>query len=373
MVESLDDINLVPEPTANRLEPRQQVRYRQYRKRLRDWLHSVGKNPSKAQGYALSTVRTRMTRIDKFLRWIWTHKTDGFTLQIQVAHADAYMTWLAQDKYADDPDDQYARSYKADIQKAVKTLFRFEDTDWEPDITFTDPARPTVGKSVLSMDEWRRVREAAAEYEARIDYHNVTPEERAAVNEVLADRLGKPVEAVGPEDWRDAPSYKFTSMFWLGMDCGLRPAEIGRMRVQWLDLSNCMVHIPAEHATKNEEDWDVPILEETADYLRLWFEERDCFKKYADSNRVWLTKYGNPYQSRSVNHHWQKIRDAAGIDTDGRNLPYYSLRHTQGTNVGEQIGAAGAAGQLRQKDKRSADKYLHARKERQRDALESTR
>jgi hypothetical protein len=84
----------------------------------------------------------------------------------------------------------------------------------------------------------------------------------------------------------------------------------------------------------------------------LWLEDRECFEKYADVQNVWLTKYGNPYASHSVNYHWRKLRDAAGIEVGGRYLPYYSLRHTAGTNIGEQIGAAGAAGQLRQKDQR---------------------
>jgi integrase len=145
------------------------------------------------------------------------------------------------------------------------------------------------------------------------------------------------------------------------------------MQVDWIDLKNCMVHVPGSAAVKNDMDWDVPFLEETGDYLRLWIEERECFEKYEDSALVWLTKYGNPYGSRSVNHHWRKLRDAAGIEVGGRYLPYYSIRHTQGTNMGEQIGDAGAAAQLRQKDQRSAKKYQHARMQQQVDALNNSR
>jgi integrase len=365
MTRTLDDITLVPEPTANRLDATERTRYQQYRKRLRDWLDTMGKNPDRAEGYALSTVKTRMARVDKFMRWTWMNATDGFTLQVTAAHADTYMEALAQK--------DYARSYKADLQKAVKCLLRFEDIDWNPDITYSDPSRPSVAKSVLTTEEWDAVREAAANYGARIDYHNVEPEERAAMNAVLAERIGKPESAVGPDDWTDAPSFKFASMFWLGMDLGLRPAEIGKVQVDWLDLENCTLHIPASAAVKNDENWDVPFLQDTADYLRLWLEERECFEKYDDRDRVWLTKYGNPYASHSVNYHWRKLREAAGIDLNGRYLPYYSLRHTAGTNMGEEIGEAGAAGQLRQLDKRSARKYTHARKEKQREALNKRR
>jgi hypothetical protein len=66
------------------------VRYRQHRERFRKWLHTMGKNPSRAEGYALTTIKSRMYRADKFFRWVWTNETDGFTLQITTGHADAF-------------------------------------------------------------------------------------------------------------------------------------------------------------------------------------------------------------------------------------------------------------------------------------------
>jgi integrase len=207
---------------------------------------SMGKAPERGEGYSESTVYMRMTRLDKSMRWIWRNETDGFTLQIHPAHADAYMEYLAQ---AD-----YGRSYKADLQKAIKTLFRYREADWNPEITFSDPPSSNVTNRILTLEEWRAVRDAAADYGAWIDYHTVSPQERSALNKVLAQRLGKAPSAVGPADWQDAPSYKFASMFWLGMDGGLRPAMIGRMRLHWIDLENQMIHIPGEHAVKNNED-----------------------------------------------------------------------------------------------------------------------
>jgi hypothetical protein len=160
MLETIEDVTLIPEPTDKRLEPTQKVRYRQFRKRFREWLHTIGKNPGRGEGYALTTIKSRMYRADKFFRWVWANETDGFTLQITTAHADAFMEHLAKS-------DQ-GRSYKADLQKAVKAYFRFDGTEWEPQIAFSDPSRPSVAKSVLTPDEWRRVREAAASYGARI-------------------------------------------------------------------------------------------------------------------------------------------------------------------------------------------------------------
>ena len=161
MLETIEDIVLIPEPTDKRLEPTQKVRYRQHRERFREWLHTMGKNPRRAEGYALTTIKSRMYRADKFFRWVWANETGGFTLQIRTDHADASMMHLAKS-------DQ-GRSYKADLQKAVKAYFRFMEVEWEPQIVFSDPSRPSVAKSVLTPDEWRRVREAAASYGAAID------------------------------------------------------------------------------------------------------------------------------------------------------------------------------------------------------------
>ena len=55
---------------------------------------------------------------------------------------------------------------------------------------------------------------------------------------MLAQRFEKPKTQVGPDDWERANSFKFASMFWLGMDLGLRPSEIAKIRVSWLDMDN---------------------------------------------------------------------------------------------------------------------------------------
>lgn len=369
MLESVDDITYLTDPAEKRLNPRQQVAYKQHRRGHAEWLYNLGKTPEKAEGYSLTTVDARLSQIDLFYRWVWDEE-DRFTTNVTHAHADAWMKALANS--------DNSRSYNAALQKAVKSLFKWRHHEqggelWEPDITFSDPSTNRVPKNVLEWDEWRAVREAALEYGSVPHYHSVSPAERRDINAMLAERFEKPVEQVGESDWDRANGYKFVSMFWLGMDAGLRPKEIGRLRVEWLDLDNQLLRVPRDGSVKNEEDWKVPMLEETAQYLELWLQERACREKYEGSDRVWLTKYGNPYSSWSVNYHWRRIRDVAEIETEGRNLPYYSLRHTQGTNMVEKAGMPSAGAQLRQKSMRSTEKYAHARTETQRDGLEETR
>jgi hypothetical protein len=74
----LDDIRIVPGPTAERLNPRQQEDYRSGRKDCLTWLLSVGKTPKKGVGYAKGTIKPRSNRMDQFYRWVWENY-DGYT------------------------------------------------------------------------------------------------------------------------------------------------------------------------------------------------------------------------------------------------------------------------------------------------------
>jgi integrase len=369
MLDTVENIKLVTEPAETRLNPREEIAYREHRRQIAEWMVSVGKQPDRAEGFSLTTVRARMYRLDKFYRFVW-NESGGFTTRITTGHADAWMQQLANS--------DYARSYKADCQKAVKTLFKWQrsqgdEVQWEPQITFSDPSVNKIEKDVLSSDEWSRVRDAVLDYGSIPGYRSVTPEERSEINAMLAQRFEKPKTQVGPDDWERANSFKFASMFWLGMDLGLRPSEIAKIRVSWLDMDNELVRVPRRESVKNNEPWTCPMLRETADYLRLWIEERAGLEKYEGRELVWLTKFENPYSSWSVNYHWRKIRELAEIDAEHRNMPYYSLRHTQGTNITEEAGIANAGAQLRQRSTRSTEKYLHARQEKQKEALEKTR
>jgi hypothetical protein len=47
--------------------------------------------------------------------------------------------------------------------------------------------------------------------------------------------------------------------------------------------------------------WEVVLSSEATRALGNWMDERDALKKYDDSDAIWLTKYGNPYSSGSLN------------------------------------------------------------------------
>jgi len=65
----LADISVVPEPSVEALNERQQIDYRSQREQCLDWLLVFGKDPKQADGYAHTPVKYRSHRRDQFYRW----------------------------------------------------------------------------------------------------------------------------------------------------------------------------------------------------------------------------------------------------------------------------------------------------------------
>jgi integrase len=110
-------------------------------------------------------------------------------------------------------------------------------------------------------------------------YNSVIPKERDKWKAHLAQRFGKPKEEIGMSDWKRANSWKEPSIIWTAMDAGLRPIEVGRARVSWIDLENSLLRIPREDSSKNTENWTVSLLERTTNILKKWIEERKQYPK----------------------------------------------------------------------------------------------
>lgn len=74
----LEDIAVVPEPSEKLLNQRQPFDYRTERENCLEWLLAFGKDPERAEGYAMGTVSNRASRMDQFYRWVWEQE-DGYT------------------------------------------------------------------------------------------------------------------------------------------------------------------------------------------------------------------------------------------------------------------------------------------------------
>ena len=362
----VDGIVLVTEDANEYLNPKQEVTYREHRRELAEWMLGLGKNPEKAEGYSYSTVKNRMNRLDLFYRFIWDRE-GRYIQDLTTDHADDWMRHLARQDMKESTKNHY--------QKACKTLFKWKrearnkDVEWEPDIEYSDPSTTYTPRDYLTKEDRRKMRQAAMEYGSVPHYNSLSPEERAEWKTYLSQRLQKPKEDVVKQDFLDANSFKYTSMIHVALDAGLRPIEIKRSNIQWVDTDNAVLRIPREESSKNRENWIVALKEETASVLKRWLDERQAHDKYTGRNALWLTKYGNRYDKDSFRDVFRKIAQQAGLDLENRDLTPYSIRHSTATYVAEEEGLAVAAQQCRHKSKRTTEKYEHSSTKRQQDAI----
>ena len=357
-------IRLVPNPSKDRLSERQLLDYQSHRERLIDWMRSVGKDPEQGKGYARDTAHARAYRLDLFYRWVWDQE-DGYTTRITHDHADQWMRELA---YKDSTQED-----KASHLKAVKMLFRwraweFGEEAWEPDIHFSTNTGSTNPKDYLTKEERQAVREAALEYGSVPSYNAMSPAERDRWKIHLAQRFEKPKQDVGPADFKQANSWKIPSLLWTALDTGLRPCEVERATVQWIDTQSKLLRIPREDSSKNSDNWAVSITARTANALDRWIAEREQHEKYEGTDALWLNRVGNPYKHYSLNRIFRDICEEAGIPAENRT--FYSIRHSVGTYMAREEDLAAAQAQLRHKSPQTTMRYDQAPVEDRRDALD---
>jgi hypothetical protein len=205
------------------------VNYRDHRLRFIKWLSAFGKDSDTAEGYARDVIERRAHDTDAFYRWVWDHQTGGYTTAVTTDQADKYVQELALADYSD--------SHKSNVMKSLRSLFEWRDDieAWDPPFAF-NAARSATPRDYLTRQECTALREAALSYDSIPAYAAMSSEESQRWKEYLArHQLGKPVEDVSPADFEDAESFKYASLVATSLDAGLRPAEVGRARVGWVD------------------------------------------------------------------------------------------------------------------------------------------
>ena len=144
------------------------------------------------------------------------------------------------------------------------------------------------------------------------------------------------------------------------MDAGLRPKEVRGAKTSWLDLENGMLRIPKDESTKNTDNWHIALSDRTANILRKWLSERESYDKYQGMEALRLTKYGKPYGRSSLNRLLKKLCEEADIPVKHRDMSWYSIRHSVGTQMSRDKGPAAVQQQLRQKSYEMAVRYDQA-------------
>ncbi|ADE03311.1 tyrosine-type recombinase/integrase [Haloferax volcanii] len=357
---------LVTEPARKQLNQRQVVDYKEERRSLLTWLRDIGKNPSRGKGYASDTVYNRAYRIDAFYRWVWEFE-GAYTTTLTTDHADAYCRELLAGDYSD--------NHRANTQKALKSLFKWRQYQrggdkWEPTITLTGAPPSRQPKDFFEKDERTALREAALEYGTVPHYNSLSADERQIWKRHLAQRFGIPVEGVNADTFERANGWKIPSLVQATLDGGLRPKEVGRARVSWVDTDNNVLRIPPEDATKSNDSWTVAIRPQTSQALQRWIGERECYDKYSGTDRLWLTRESNPYGSTSLNRLLENLCEQAEIDTTHRDLSWYSIRHSVGTLLTNERDLEAARVQLRHQSRTTTMKYDSVSTDDRRDALD---
>lgn len=259
----VDDLPVVTEPSRDFLTRDQLSEYRSHRRELLAWMLTLGKNPDQIEGYAFDTVRYHAYRLDKFSRWVWSQE-GRYTLDIQHRQADG---WLERIAYSD-----ASSVHKVNCVKALKIYFRwrhhrFGDDLWESQYHFR--SEDHYLRDYLTSEERQKIREASLEYGSIPSFRGLSPKERDSWQVYLAQRLGKSKSEIVEEDWKRVNCSKFPSLVWTSLDSGLRPVEVERSRVCWVDTANNVLRIPKEDSAKNRENWTVALQEETTRYLAV--------------------------------------------------------------------------------------------------------
>lgn len=367
------EFEYVPEASQSRLTYRQCVRYNQHRKAHLTWLQDKGKNPDRDIGYSASEVTTRATRLDQFYRWVWD-EFETRTVDVTHEHADAFVDGLAEDEIRRrDTDEPYSEDSKRKFTNTLESLFDWRARErggerWDPEITFNQGVYHRADP--FTKAERRQLREAALEYKTIPSYGSLSPDERDRWKGYLAQELGKPKADVTPADWETVNrDWKIPSLIYTALDAGFRPIEVGRSQTGWLRLDKGTLYIPKEESSKNRENWEVALRDETVEILRRWTTQRDAQSKYDDTDALWLTREGNRYTSASLNYLLDNLCEAADIDQTNRRIVWYSIRHSTGTYMAEDGTLPQAKEQLRHKRVESTMQYVHPSPEHRRDTL----
>jgi integrase len=333
--------------------------YRDFKEDVLTWLGTYGKNPESAEGLAATTLQSTHYKLETTFRWLWNVE-GSYTTDFTPDHADRFIRLLDQSNGLLD-------SSVLHNAKVIKRFFKYTnhvrgtDYDWEPEPELSQANGDE--RDYLRRAAFEPLYQAALEYSSVTSYHNpdLSAEERDRIRKYLSQRMSIPENEVGPEEFKKANSWKVPSMIAVTLDTGLRPIEVGRAKVDWVNLQSNELNIPKEESTKNEAHWNCTIKERTAKVLKRWLDERDSYEKYDGQDELWLTKTGTRYSSKSCNYILKRLIEHGDVPIpDHKHITWYSLRHGTATYWANHVGPHHAKEQLRHRSINSTMKYLHS-------------
>jgi integrase len=201
----------------------------------------------------------------------------------------------------------------------------------------------------------------------------VSPEERDRWKAYLSQILGKPKAAITLEDWDERrKSWKIPSLISTTLDCGWRACMVGRLSTSLIDLDRGQIDISPQIAVKNNKNWTAELSDRSIQMISRWLEQRSNQTKYDESDKIWLNRKGNDYNSRNLNDLLSNLIEEADISTRGRQITWHSIRHSTGMYVYSKTKDLGMVAEiLRHASIESARQYAHPTPESKKNVIES--
>jgi integrase len=354
---SLEEMNVpeVRESLQRKLNRLELQMFEDWRIDFARWTYDRGYNPSQRQGYAYNSMRDIINRVERFCEWLYigdeirkknedddfdldefiaSNNGEEFTVEFTAEHLDRYWYHI---KAVDNLLDTSRRSINS-----VELVLKYQGIDWE--IPESDEVYEQIKREESDpgfRDYYRgyelsEIKLASLRLESVPDRDTLTEDELDEWAVRLAQRLGKPKYALEDDDW-EADSWKIPSLVFLSCDIGLRPCEIHASRIQWVDTKkegDAYIRIPREEDSKaGKRHRECKVSPETARILNYWLEERAENPKYEDSDAIWLTRKGNPYQSGSLRDLMIRLQREAGMGVAYRENGWYMIRRGVGTDI----------------------------------------
>jgi site-specific recombinase XerD len=316
------------------------------------WLRECGQNPQRNESMARSGAANYHARIDQLYRFVLEVDELQTERRLTTEQADDLIRRLDQDEILTQSGTAYSQTSKRKFANALQKYFDWlhhEDITaepWEPNVVFVDGEHESADS--LSFGERHQIRKTALEYSSLPAYYETSPAERERINAVVAQRLGKPQEAVTKRDWQEADiSGKVGSLVAVTLETGMIPIEIKHASVDWYNPRKQVIVIPKKYAAKNRPTTELPLTDDTADVLSEWMRERRHLSAYDNTTRLWLNQRENPYTSGNLCYLVRQLCREAGIHIEDRKVVWYSLRHNLGHTFEEVADISATKDQLR--------------------------
>jgi len=363
---------IITEQTAQLAGPRLQILVEQELSDFHTFMKNEGKSPHNGEGLAKKTIENYLSRCDQLYRAAWALEGEK-TFQITHEMADRLEEALQQDQIVRSNGEVYSPSSKRKFQNTLEKYFEFRSENggecWDPTYQFEESASRET--DYFRREERSKLREAAIEFDQLPHYSSVDPKERARIKRYLAQKIGLSKEEITRDVWNaHRESLKVPSLIFSALDAALRPTEVEESTTNWMRLDAQELHIPKDDSAKGRENWKVALTTATTRINKEWLKQRSSLSKYDGRDEIWLNRQANPYESKTLNDLLARLLKETDIQTDNRDLTWYSIRHSTGTYMTEVEGLGQASDQLRHKSINTTKRYDHSPVEARSDTLE---